>query len=370
MLPASAAKEMGLVDQVIDVDALREVMARKIGRPVDIVRGYGQEKRDEVDLSSPFAVFQLLSRRPQASEEPAIALVYVDGMIVEGEGGEGLLSDSVASDGAIRKAMRIIARDPDIKAAVIRINSPGGSALASEAAWQAIHRVAKDKPVVVSIGGMAASGGYYIACAGDRIYADPSAVIGSIGVVGGKISLAGLYQKVGVTTEIYARGANAGMFNSAAPFTDSQRAMLNNLMRQTYDQFVDRVMQTRKGRIAEIDKVARGRIFIGETAVKLGLADEIGGIDKALAYAADKGGLGKGFKVRVLPAPKSLADLLSGDGETAAVSVPSMQSQLLPQELAILPPAVRRLTLYNIAAIQEMNRTPVLLLPPAIFQVR
>ena len=107
-------------------------------------------------------------------------------MIVEGEGGEGLLSDSVASEGAIRKAMRIIARDPDIKAAVIRINSPGGSALASEAAWQAIRRVAKDKPVVVSIGGMAASGGYYIAFAGDRIYADPSAVIGSIGVVGGK----------------------------------------------------------------------------------------------------------------------------------------------------------------------------------------
>jgi protease IV len=298
-----------------------------------------------------------------------VALVYVDGMVVEGEGSDGVLGGSLASDGAIRKAMRMALRDPSIKAVVIRIDSPGGSALASEAAWQAIRRVARVKPVVVSVGNMAASGGYYIACAGERIFADPSAIVGSIGVVGGKLALGGLYQKLGITTETFSRGANAGIFSSAEPFTADQRLMMKNMMKQTYDQFVDRILTTRKGRIAEIDKVARGRVFVGEKAVELGLVDEIGGIEKAISYAADRGALGKEYEVRILPGPKTLADIISGGAETRTLISPMMRSGFTP-ELMALPQTVRKLAVYQLLAARELEHRPVLLLPSTMIQIR
>lgn len=363
-LPAADALAAKLVDHVVDIDGMRELIADKVGNKVDLLADYGVKKQNEVDFSSPFALLQMLSQKPSEPEGPAVALVYVDGMIVEGEGSDSLFGDGVAADGPIRSAMRISQRDPNIKAVVIRIDSPGGSALASEAAWQAIRRLAKDKPVVVSVGGMAASGGYYIACAGDRIFADPSAVIGSIGVVGGKMSLAGLYEKLGIASETFSRGANAAMFSSSTPFTDSQRIMLGNLMRQTYDQFIDRVLQTRKGKIGDIDKVARGRIFAGSQAAELGLVDEIGGLTKALDFAAGKGGLPKDYAVRVVPSPKTLADMLTGDGAATE------QIHTIPLEVRMLPPGLRRLAVQQLAAMEQLQASRMMLIPPVMMQVK
>lgn len=368
LIPADAAKEAGLVDQVVDIDGMRALMAESTGKTVDVVANYGKDQREEIDLSNPFAFLQMISRKPTVSDEPAVGLVYVDGMIVEGDGGSSVLGGSVASDGAIRKAMRLAARDPDIKAIVIRIDSPGGSALASEAAWQAIRRVAKEKPVIISVGHMAASGGYYIACAGDRIFADPSAIVGSIGVVGGKLAMGGLYEKLGLTTETFSRGANADLFGSAQPFTDNQRVMVKNLMKQTYSQFKDRILTTRREKIADIEEVAQGRIFIAANALKLGLVDELGGLEKALAYAASKGGLGEGFEVRVLPSPKTLADVLSGGAETR-LPVKSLQAGMSP-ELMVLPESVRNAVEYQLLAAEQLDHRPVILLPPTLVRVR
>jgi protease-4 len=258
-------------------------------------------------------------------------------------------------------------RDPDVKAVVIRIDSPGGSALASEAAWQAVRRVAKEKPVVISIGHMAASGGYYIASAGQRIFADPSAIVGSIGVVGGKLSLKGLYDKLGVSVETYSRGANAGIFASGEGFTDGQRQMISSMMKLTYDQFIDRVMATRKGKIADIDKVARGRIFVGEQAVSLGLVDEIGGIEQATDYAASKGGLGKKYDVRILPSPKTLADVINGPQAVAPVR--ALEASGWHAQLMALPAPIRTLVSYQLMVAQELEQRPLLLVPPAFISV-
>src|SRR5262249_616428 len=153
----------------------------------------------------------------------------------------------------IRKAFRIATRDDRIKAIVLRIDSPGGSALASEAMWQAASRAAAEKPVIISIGGMAPRGGYYLASSRHRIFPDPCAIVGSIGVVGGKFVTKDLFSKVGITTETFARGANADLFSSTQPFNESQRKMVTAWMKDTYDQFTQRVMSTRKASIKDID---------------------------------------------------------------------------------------------------------------------
>ncbi len=229
----------------------------------------------------------MLTKKPAVSTKPTVALVFADGVIVDGGGGAGGLTGgaTVGSD-TIRAAMREVARDDAVKAVVIRINSPGGSALASEAMWQAVRRVAKDKPVVISVGNMAASGGYYLACAGDRIFADPSAIVGSIGVVGGKFVTKGLYDKLGLTTDGFYRGRNADMFSSDTAFSDRQRRMVRDWMTATYDQFTQRVMTTRAGKIKNIADVAQGRVFVAAQAKDLGMVDEIGGLDAAVTYAA------------------------------------------------------------------------------------
>ena len=196
--------------------------------------------------------------------------MFADGVIVDGAGGTGgiggLTGGATVGSDMIRTAMREVARDDTVKAVVIRINSPGGSALASEAMWQAVRRVAKDKPVVISVGNMAASGGYYLASAGDRIFADPSAIVGSIGVVGGKFVYKDLMDKFGVTTQEFTRGKNADMFGSQTEFSDGQRSMVRDWMAATYDQFTQRVMTTRAGKIKNIADVAQGRVFVAKQA--------------------------------------------------------------------------------------------------------
>ncbi len=314
LIPGRLAKDRGLVDHLVDIGGLRELMAKELGQKVDLVVNYGQTERDQIDLSSPFALFALLARKPSESNRPGIAVIYAEGVIVDGPSADGIFSQSenIGSD-TMREALRTAEKDNKIEAVVIRIDSPGGSALASEAMWQATRRVSATKPVIVSVGSMAASGGYYLASAGDFIFADPTAIVGSIGVVGGKFVLKDLFAKIGLNTESFVRGKNADLFSSSTEWNDRQRQQVTRWMKQTYDQFTERVMTTRKGKIKDIDAVARGRIFSAQQAKDLGMVDRIGGIQDAIAYAAKQVNLKPGdYDVRVLPAPKTLADLLNG----------------------------------------------------------
>jgi protease IV len=179
ILTGTGAKEMGLVDELTDEDGLRKLMTKALGNEINILPDYGRTPREAIDFSNPMSIFATLLKKPQAeSDKPQIALVYAEGVIVDGDGGDGLFSEEGVGSEKIRKALRVATRDDNVKAIVIRIDSPGGSALASEVMWQAVRHAADKKPVIISVGSMAASGGYYLASAGDKIFADspPSSV--------------------------------------------------------------------------------------------------------------------------------------------------------------------------------------------------
>ena len=375
IVTAKSAKDRGFVDHLVDMDGLRKLMSQELGNEagVDIVANYGRPEEEEMDFSSPFALLASLAKKPEPTNKPTVALVYVEGTIVDGEGGEGLLGGggSVGS-AAIRKALRRANNDDNVKAVVIRIDSPGGSAQASEVMWQAARVLAEKKPVVVSIGSMAASGGYYLASAGDHIFADPSAVVGSIGVVGGKFVFKDIYGKLGINTEAVGRGRNADLFSSTKPFDERQRRIITNWMKGTYEQFTQRVMTTRKGKIKDIDEVARGRIFIAKQAKELGMVDEIGGVQAALAYAAAKVDLKQGgYDVKLFPTPKTLADLLTG-GAASETALP-FKPKIDVAELAILKaldPAARKVLGQQLQMINLLQKRPVVLVAPFVVTVR
>ena len=379
ILTAADAKQRGFVDHLVDMDGLRQLMADELGGKLDVVNDYGAPKKDEIDFSSPFGLLAALTKKPAASTKPTVALVFCDGVIVDGSGGGGGPAIPGISGGAtvgsdnIRAAMREVARDDTVKAVVIRINSPGGSALASEAMWQAVRRVAKDKPVVISVGNMAASGGYYLASAGDRIFADPSAIVGSIGVVGGKFVYHDLMDKFGITTATFNRGRNADLFGSETPFSDRQRRMVRDWMTSTYDQFTERVMTTRRGKIKDISAVAQGRVFVAANARELGMVDEIGGLDAALTYAAGQADLTEGkFDVRQVPAPRTLGDLLGGGGgaSAAAAALPRVDFSAETALLSALPPDTRAMVGQQLAIMHLMQQRPVVLAAPFVVRLK
>jgi protease-4 len=379
MMPAKVAKERGFVDHLVDFHQLKELITSEMGNGLDIDSSFGQPRREQLDFSNPLALLSSMGKRQQeASAKPAIALVYAEGTIVDGDGGESILGGSSGVGSAtIRKALRRAGFDENVKAIVIRIDSPGGSAQASEVMWQAARAVAGKKPVIVSIGSMAASGGYYLASAGDYIYADPSAIVGSIGVVGGKFVMKGLYDKLGLSTDTFTKGRNAGLFSSNQPFDERQRRLVTNWMKNTYDQFTQRVMTTRTGKIKDIDQVARGRIFLARQAKELGMVDEIGGVQAAIAYAANKAGLQSGqYDVKLVPTPRSLVEMLMGgagaDAETpirpkVAIDVQGGELSLL---LKNLDPTTRKALEQQLQIIQILQHRPVALVAPFAVTVR
>jgi protease-4 len=364
----TVARDRKLVDHLVDEDGLRELIKKELSRDINLVHNYGEAEREQLDFSSPFALLGALARKPAESHKPAIALVYAEGVIVDGEAEDGILSGggNIGSED-FRRAMRMASRDENVEAIVIRIDSPGGSAMASEVMWQAARRAAKDKPVIISIGSMAASGGYYLASAGDYVIADPSAIVGSIGVVGGKFVFKDLFDKVGLHTETFSRGKNAGLFSSNQPFTDQQRRLVTNWMTRTYEQFTERVMSQRGKKIKDIDEVAHGRIFLAKQARGLGMVDELGGIDKAIQYAATQAGLDeKDYDVKVVPGTRTLADILRGGAFGSDAKMP-FRPQVNVGEvnlLNVLSPSAARLVRQQIQYIQLLQQRPVILVSP------
>jgi len=200
-----------------------------------------------------------------------------------------------------------------VKAVVIRINSGGGSALASELIWQAVRRLGKKKPVVVSMGDVAASGGYYIAAAAGTIFARPNTITGSIGVIGGKLSLAGLFQKIGVTSEVIARGARADLFTLARPWTTEEKQLLQTYMARTYRLFLQRVATGRKLTVDAVGKVAEGRVWSGRAALRHHLVDRLGGLLDAVREAKRLARLPAKAKTAVYPRPRTWIERLQED---------------------------------------------------------
>ena len=317
---AERALEAGIIDVVEHHQELEARLREIYGDKLTFDHRYGKKSLAQIDLSSPFGILNLYAEllapsKNRKSRKPGVGIVYLEGAIMPGGGdGNPLLSDAAAFSDTVCRALDEVAEDDVIKAVVFRVNSPGGSAVASEVILNATRRVAAKKPLVVSMGDVAASGGYYVACGTDTIFAEASTITGSIGVVVGKFATTTMWEKLGVRFTPIKRGKNSAMLSSAKVFTDSERVAIRSYMDQVYEVFRGHVLSSRGDRLSKpIDEIAGGRVYSGRQALDLGLVDKIGGLNDAVALAADRAGLKTGYDVRVVPRPKNFMELLMSD---------------------------------------------------------
>lgn len=314
LFTAEQARAANLVDAVLPYDMFRD----------DAIKG-APWTRLELDPSKHdrFAMFVKLWRFLGAMppDKPAgghVALVYALGTIVNG-GGEGVLGarHEIAASTLVA-AIRALAADDTVKAVVLRIDSGGGSAQASELIWRALTDLQGAKPLVVSMSDVAASGGYYIACGASKIFALEDTLTGSIGVVGGKIALRDGLGRLGIHAYPMGRGKRSTIGTSLAPWTDDERQAIRSSMEDVYRVFVERVAGGRHKKPEEIQPIAQGRVWTGAKARELGLVDEIGGLDAALAEARRLGKVDAKTELEVFPPAPTLRDLFVSFGEVQA----------------------------------------------------
>ncbi len=366
---AQQAMEVGALDGVMFYDELLADLRERHGGPVVVESDYGKEARPQPLKSGPFGVFSLLMgggapRRPEAGG-PAIAVLHASGPIMTGEfDGFGLGEEVVAADSFV-KVIRKAAADENIKAIVLRVESPGGSALACDIIWRELRLADRKKPVIASLSDVAASGGYYIAAGARKVVAEPGALTGSIGVVAGKLVLGGLFEKLGLNVAVFEEGGNAGMMSMFSKFSDEERGKLEQLVLRTYDIFLSRVAETRPGMaVADVDKVAQGRIWTGRQAAERGLVDTLGGIGEAVAAAKEAAGIPPDQVVQIvhLPRSRSLVEvvLFGKEGEAEMLSPWNAAAMLAA------PPSVRAYLL----ALLPLQREIVTCTMPAAVTIR
>ena len=292
---APAAREQGLVDHLLYEDQLDEHLEKQLGEPARRIsparyrrwRGPGFSWRDA------WRSF------------PGVALVHASGVIHLGEsrGYGGLAGESVGSD-TLCQALREARDNPDVQAVVLRVDSPGGSGLASDLIWREVSLFQGQKPVVVSMGDVAASGGYYIAMPADQILAEPATLTGSIGVIAGKINLHGLYHKLGLRKETVRRGRHADLHSDYQPFSESGRQKVKEEMESFYREFVAKAAAGRKQEVARMELAAQGRVWTGAQAKELGLLDGFGGLRQALDLAKRLAGIPEDEKALLYVLPR------------------------------------------------------------------
>jgi protease-4 len=290
---APAAREAGLIDDCRYPDELpdqlRELAPALAGRdPLPFV-----DARLYLALRGADPGWAPLGR-----ELPALVYVVARGAIVRGRGRRGVAVDTY------RRLLERLAEDARVSAVVVRIDSPGGEVVASDLLWRALRQLARKKPVVASLGDTAASGGYYVAAAAQAIVAEAATLTGSIGVVGGKLDLSGLYERLGVGRDGVQRGARAGMFSDARGFSPEERKVVREGMESAYERFVARVAEGRALPPERVLESAGGRVFSGSAALERGLVDALGGPLEAIAEALRRAGLDPEGRVALGVAPR------------------------------------------------------------------
>jgi protease-4 len=288
---------------------------------------------------------------------PRVGVVVLDGSLVDGNSVDiPLLGVHMTGGRTAVAAIDAMRADPLVRAIVLRVDSPGGAVLASDQMWRAVRRARAVKPVVVSMGAVAASGGYYVASAGDEIWADPSTITGSIGIFFGKVDVAELASKLGVGVEFFRIGKRAGGESLFRPFTPDERAALGDRLRTYYRLFLRRVAEGRGLSVERVDALGQGRIYSGDAALRVGLIDHLGGFASALMRARQLGHVSDDAEIVVLPRrPEGLLDYVFG-----ALSGASATSE----HTAAWLPAPIRAALARAATLQQLGAaTPLALLP-------
>ena len=314
-LVASRARDLRLVDELSYPDEILDEIESRVGARPERIKAA--------------AYFESL-REPRRGDR--VALVYVTGVIVPGQSVTDPLAGSLVGSETISEALRKVREDGTIRAVVVRVDSPGGSGLASDVIWREMALTRKEKPVVVSMGNVAASGGYYVSMGADAIVAQPSTVTGSIGVITGKFSLRGLYDWIALRREQIKRGANADLFTDYQKFGDAQRSLIRAQMETFYRDFVHKAAEGRERTEEEIDAVGQGRIWTGSQALERNLVDELGGLDRAVEIAKEKANIPKARSVslEVYPKPKGLFESLVSWGPEDS-SAPGEVRAILPR---------------------------------------
>ncbi len=267
------AKSNNLIDKVVYEDHYQNGIKNALGLKMD-------EEYNTIDITDYATNVGIESKRKKSDDR--IAIIYAQGQIMDGEG-----SPQIIGEGYVKKSLQDAVKDKNVKAIVLRVDSPGGSALASDIIWREIELTKKHKPVVVSMGNLAASGGYYIACNADRIFAEPATITGSIGVFGIVPNFRGLANRWGVYSDQVTTHENAAEYSPFQPMSESFREVLTESVENIYTVFLDRVAQGRNMSVEEVHEVAQGRVWTGTDAKRLGLVDEIGGLEDAISYAAE-----------------------------------------------------------------------------------
>ena len=326
---ATAAKDRGLVDEIGYEDDAREAAKKAVSAVRDVTKFGSGSRQAGTELDDVLKAFS-----GDESGTPQVMVLRAVGSISMGEGGASILGDEGITERSFIKQIKRVTDDDAVKAVVLRIDSPGGSALASDLIWHALMKLRDKKPIVVSVGDMAASGGYYLASTGNEIFAEPQSIVGSIGVVGGKVGLGDALEHIGVHVETFpakkgdeSARARAAYESPFVPWDDATRARVLASMKGIYDLFLTRVAEGRKTTVDKIAVSAEGRIFSGVEGKKRGLVDTLGGIGAAMTRAKELAGLPSDALVRTFTTTPKLVDVLYG-GEGPESSAPIDPSKL------------------------------------------
>jgi protease-4 len=287
---SSEAYKANLVDTLLFYDQIDDLAKQMVGKKPHKIndKRYAQRTYYKYSWAIP----------------PKIAVIFATGSIFEGESRKDFLWGDVMGSETIANAIKTAREDKTVKAIIFRVDSHGGSGVASDVILREIMRTKGKKPFIVSMSDVAGSGGYWISCAADTILSLPGTYTGSIGVISGKISLEGLYKKIGFNTETVKRGKHADFFTTTRRFTDEEREMVKRWTREAYDEFVKKVSDGRKMSYAQVDSIGRGRVWTGKQAKANGLVDELGGMNLALAIAKEKAGIPQETEIEILSLPK------------------------------------------------------------------
>lgn len=356
---AQQAKEAGLIDRVAYEDQWRDELKKELGADeLAVERDYGRKKNDEAAGMAGMMKMLMGSAQQAARSSKAdkIAVIYIVGAIMTGESSTSLFGGETVGSDTIVRALRQVEDDPKVKGIVLRVDSPGGSALASDLIWR--ETVNTKKPLVVSMGDVAASGGYYVSMGAKKIFIEPGSLTGSIGVVGGKLALRGLFDKIGVSTETISRGKVSGVMSMTDPFSLEERDAWKRMMKVTYDQFTQKAAAGRKMEVSKLEGLAQGRVFTGRMAVANGLADQLGTLEDAMAEVRTMAGVKPEDKLEtlVLPKPRGLLESLFGG------------SQIEAEARAISPELVD--TIKTGATLQKLFSEPAVLMMPYLVRIR
>jgi protease-4 len=288
-----AAVAAGLADSVLYLDELKSHLSPNRNKYSQIeITNYLHQQGGGSSISS-----------------ERIALIYVQGVIASGSSGYNPMMGEISGANTLNRYIQSAAKDNSVKAIIVRIQSPGGSGMASDIIWHELMLAKQKKPVIVSMSDVAASGGYYIAAAADTIVAQPMTITGSIGVLSGKFNLKGLYDKIGLKKEQIHRGKFANLYDDYHSFTQDEKKMLQEDLQKFYENFVDKVARNRSRPYKQTEKLARGRVWTGQQALENGLVDTLGNLTTALQIAKRMAGLNPRREVQIVIYPEKISIL-------------------------------------------------------------